>query len=384
MELSGDPDFEYSLHQAYKLSERFPESEFMLLHAPGHTEVIVGLPHGNAYETLRTEVDEAAQDYCGAVLDSFKKRHEAVELLVRYYSDVQGLYEIAKEQNCDFLVVNGEGRRGALGRWVYGDRGLKLLRMSDLPVLISPPVARNSDPTFSPVGQTVVPKAPTSDLSIDELGLLFPPYRSREQEASFFANRAKVSGHAVGAVSPVGALLLQDLEEEGLRVETFATPEELEAAGAKDSILFPWTATSVMLETSHQVSWLKAAKEALRPGGLLLFDLYNPWLQRPVDSVQVSRDSDLEEAVRLEDGREVRRHVRVRERDYLRQIQQIDFVYWVESERGQIAPLTKSFASRFYGRFEIEYLLQQQGFEVESILGSRFPGELSVVARSES
>ncbi len=143
------------------------------------------------------------------------------------------------------------------------------------------------------------------------------------------------------------------------------------------------------LETAdEQLSCLAAIHRHLRPGGALVLDLFNPGLPFLTDEARLEEWGD-EPDLLMADGRRVRRRMRIARRDWFRQIQDSEIIYYVTHPDGREERLVHSFPMRYIFRYEAEHLLARSGFEVEALYagfdkspyGSHYPGELIFVAR---
>ena len=137
-----------------------------------------------------------------------------------------------------------------------------------------------------------------------------------------------------------------------------------------------------------QLSCLKCIHRHLVLEGTLILDLFNPSLPALTNQNVGDELGDEPEFV-MPDGRRVLRRYRTVERDYFNQINYVELIYYVITPDGDTERLVHAFPMRYLFRFEVEHLLARTGFEVEAIYadfdkspyGSKYPGELIVVAR---
>jgi hypothetical protein len=126
----------------------------------------------------------------------------------------------------------------------------------------------------------------------------------------------------------------------------------------------------------------------LVPGGRLVLDLFNPWLEALVQD-NVGKEIGEEPEFATPDGRRVLRRHKIVARDYTNQINHVELIYYVMHPDGREERLVHAFPMRYLFRFEAEHLLARCGFAVESIYadydktpyGSKYPGELIFVAK---
>jgi len=117
---------------------------------------------------------------------------------------------------------------------------------------------------------------------------------------------------------------------------------------------------------ADQLAALERIYAALRPGGLLAIDLYNP------DSRQLAEQSGqvmLDKAFVLDDGTQVQKFV-VQQADLAAQINHVTFLYDEIDAGGQVRRTTLPFTMRWLYRYELEHLLARAGFAQEALYGS--------------
>lgn len=139
-----------------------------------------------------------------------------------------------------------------------------------------------------------------------------------------------------------------------------------------------------------QIACLRAIHRHLEPGGVLILDLFNPSLHFLTDSSRLEEYDD-GPPFTLPDGRQVQRRSRILARDYYNQIQDVEMAYYVTRPDGRQERLAHRFFMRYLFRYEAEHLLARVGFSVESVYadfdrspyGSKYPGELIIVARKD-
>lgn len=152
-------------------------------------------------------------------------------------------------------------------------------------------------------------------------------------------------------------------------------------------VTLPFRPFQHLVTVDDQLACLSAARRHLVPGGRLVLDLFNPMLE------VLAGDGDnaqSEPEFVTGDGRRVVRHHRILSRDRVAQVNQIEIVYAITHPDGRAERLVHQFAMRYLFRYEAEHLLARAGFTVEAVysdydkrpFGSKYPGELLLVARS--
>ena len=151
--------------------------------------------------------------------------------------------------------------------------------------------------------------------------------------------------------------------------------------------VIPFRPFQHLLTVDDQLTCLHSIHRHLRPGGTLVFDLFNPSLQMLVDETHTSEWGD-EPEFTTPAGERVRRRFRVARRDWLHQIQDLEMISYVTSPDGSTRRDVERFQMRHLFRYEVEHLLVRAGFENVHVysdfggtpFGTKYPGELVIVA----
>jgi SAM-dependent methyltransferase len=152
-------------------------------------------------------------------------------------------------------------------------------------------------------------------------------------------------------------------------------------------VTMPFRPFQHLNEVEEQLSCLQSIRRALRSDGRLVFDLFNPSIPKlntPLGEVMI-----VEEPFTMPDGRSVVRKHRFIDRDLFRQVNTMDLIHEVTWPDGRVEEDVWRFQMRWFFRYEIEHLVERAGFTVEKVYadydksayGSKYPGELIVVAR---
>jgi SAM-dependent methyltransferase len=122
-----------------------------------------------------------------------------------------------------------------------------------------------------------------------------------------------------------------------------------------------------LLNTNDQLAALAGVHQHLKPGGLLLLDLFNPDVGQLLDS----RDQITLEKTWAEPGTG-RRVIKMRSQsvDPAEQLIHVTLLLDEMDEQGQVRRTVFPYAIRYLFRYELELLLRLAGFEVEAIYGS--------------
>jgi len=93
----------------------------------------------------------------------------------------------------------------------------------------------------------------------------------------------------------------------------------------------------------------------------------------------------------MPDGRKVTRRIRTVSRDLYSQVNEIELVHHVRYPDGHQDHITQRIRMRYFFRYEVEHLVDRSGFRLERLhadydrspFGSKYPGELIVIARKK-
>lgn len=155
-------------------------------------------------------------------------------------------------------------------------------------------------------------------------------------------------------------------------------------------VTIPFRSFQHLLTVQDQLACLGRIHDHLRPGGLLVLDIFNPSLPRLVDERYLV-EAEEEPPFSMPDGRRVVRQSRLVSRDLARQTLEVEFTYTVTCQDRREEKLKCLFPIRYFFRFEVEHLLARSGFLVEAVYGDydrrafgiKEPEEMIFVARQE-
>ncbi len=115
-----------------------------------------------------------------------------------------------------------------------------------------------------------------------------------------------------------------------------------------------------------QLAALRQIHTALRPGGLLAIDLYNPDLRALAEQ---NGALVLDKTFALADGTPVQKFV-AQHADTAAQVSQVTFIYDEIHADGQVRRSVLPFTMRWLYRYELEHLLARAGFALDALYGS--------------
>jgi SAM-dependent methyltransferase len=153
-------------------------------------------------------------------------------------------------------------------------------------------------------------------------------------------------------------------------------------------VTVPFRGFQHLITVADQLACLGCVRDHLRPGGTLILDLFNPWLELLVEHRDGGEFGEEPEFV-VPDGRRVVRRHRFLSCDRPRQVNRVEMIHDVTHPDGTGERLSVSFDFRYLFRYEAEHLMARCGFELEHVysdyarspFGSHEPGELVLVAR---
>jgi SAM-dependent methyltransferase len=121
-----------------------------------------------------------------------------------------------------------------------------------------------------------------------------------------------------------------------------------------------------LADAGEQLAALEHIHAALRPGGLLAIDLFNPDLR----SLAEQRGAlALDKSFALADGTRVQKFV-AQHTDVATQTSHVTFIYDEIDAEGLVRRATLPFTMRWLYRYELEHLLARAGFVLEALYGS--------------
>lgn len=158
-----------------------------------------------------------------------------------------------------------------------------------------------------------------------------------------------------------------------------------------DLVTIPFRPFQHLLTVEDQMSCLRNIRRHLVNGGKLILDVFNPSLPRLANE-DAEQEHGEEPEFTTADGRKVVRRERLVSKDYFSQTTENELIYYVTHPDGRKERLVHEFRMRYLFKFEVEHLLARCNFSVEALYadfdkspyGSKYPGELIFVARTES
>lgn len=148
-----------------------------------------------------------------------------------------------------------------------------------------------------------------------------------------------------------------------------ANMAEFELGEKFDLAIIPFRALQHLVDVKEQVVCLERVGQHLKPGGRLVFDVFQVNLNYLVNPPAVDEVEDVAET-ELSDGRRLRRTHRVLKVHRAEQYSDVELIYYVTGVDGKTERLAQAFPMRFFFRYELEHLLVRCGFKVKQIYGN--------------
>jgi SAM-dependent methyltransferase len=133
-------------------------------------------------------------------------------------------------------------------------------------------------------------------------------------------------------------------------------------------VTMPFRPFQHLITVEEQKACLNCIGRHLQPGGRLLFDVFNPRLDRLFDTKYFVEVDDMPETA-LPDGRRFRRANRISAFHRDRQYNDMEIIYYITYPDGRTERLVWSFPMRYFFRYELEHLLELSGFRVTGLFG---------------
>jgi SAM-dependent methyltransferase len=135
-------------------------------------------------------------------------------------------------------------------------------------------------------------------------------------------------------------------------------------------ITIPFRPFQHLITVEAQKACLDCVIKNLAPGGLFVFDVYNPFLPRLIPNTQyISEAVDLPEK-ELPDGRKLSRSSRIAGFHQDKQYNDIELIYYISHPDGRTERLVQAFPMRYFFRYEMEHLLENSGFKIIEMFGN--------------
>jgi ubiquinone/menaquinone biosynthesis C-methylase UbiE len=131
-------------------------------------------------------------------------------------------------------------------------------------------------------------------------------------------------------------------------------------------VTIPYASFTYLTEVDDQLACLESVYRHLKPGGIFFMTVFNESVEALADD-SVFEEFDITPEFIMPDGRKVYRRFRYVERDYTRQVEVKDSIFYVTYPDGNKERLVHRFSMRYFFSFEIVHLLARAGLEVTGL-----------------
>ncbi len=153
-------------------------------------------------------------------------------------------------------------------------------------------------------------------------------------------------------------------------------------------ITAPFRPFQHLITIEDQIKCLENIHNHLEPGGTFILDIFNPSLAG-ITADNLGQEVGAESEFTTPEGIKVRRFNKTNQRDHLKQILDVELIYYLTHPDGQEERIVHAFQMRYLFRYEAEHLLARCGFKILDVfadyqqkpLGSIYPGELIFITR---
>lgn len=143
-----------------------------------------------------------------------------------------------------------------------------------------------------------------------------------------------------------------------------------------------------LITPEDQIKCLENIHNHLEPGGTFILDIFNPSLAG-ITAENLGQEVGAEPEFTTPDGIKVRRFNKTNQRDHLKQVLDVELIYYLTHPDGHEERIVHAFQMRYLFRYEAEHMLARCGFEIldifadyeKNLLGSINPGELIFITR---
>jgi SAM-dependent methyltransferase len=130
----------------------------------------------------------------------------------------------------------------------------------------------------------------------------------------------------------------------------------------------PFRSFQHLLTPEEHRSCLRCAHKHLRNGGGLVLEVFHPYLPRLHDT-KYMEEEEITPWIELPDGRRFRRTTRTIGFHREKQYNDIEIIYYVTLPDGREERYVQAFPMRYFFRYEMEHMLELEGFRVTDLFG---------------
>lgn len=134
-------------------------------------------------------------------------------------------------------------------------------------------------------------------------------------------------------------------------------------------VTIPFRPFQHLVTVAEQRACLACIHRHLSLGGWLVFDVFNPRFDFLIHGPEHDAEQENIPETKLPDGRTFRRTGRLAGFHRAEQYNDIELIYYITSSDGKTERLIQAFPMRYFFRYEMEHLLELNGFEVVDLFG---------------
>ena len=133
-------------------------------------------------------------------------------------------------------------------------------------------------------------------------------------------------------------------------------------------VTIPFRPFQHLITIDEQKACLNCICQHLKPGGMLVMDVFHPFIPRLIDPKYLM-EIDVDPRIELSDGRVLRRTTRVAAFHRDEQYNDIEIIHYVKHPDGHEDRLVHAFPMRYFYRYEMEHLLALFNFRIVDFFG---------------
>ena len=131
-------------------------------------------------------------------------------------------------------------------------------------------------------------------------------------------------------------------------------------------VIIPFSTFQYLLNVEDQLSCLESCARHLEDGGLFVLSVFNEAVSRLSDE-SLYNEFDITPEFKMPDGRTVFRGFRYVKRDYTKQVEIKESIFYIIHPDGRYERLVHKFGMRYFFQFELIHLCARTGLKVKGV-----------------
>ena len=131
-------------------------------------------------------------------------------------------------------------------------------------------------------------------------------------------------------------------------------------------VIVPFSTFQYLLEVPDQICCLESCVKHLDEGGTFALSVFNESISRLSDN-SLYKEFDITPEFEMPDGRRVFRRFRYVERDYTRQVEIKESIFYINHPDGRSERLVHKFGMRYFFQYELIHLCERVGLNVKAV-----------------